>query len=107
MRLIPNDNIYVLNTNGSIYTFDCNIYSPTYGDVTTNAIHLTHATGMALDSSDNIYVTVQSNKLIRIAAYTSNQTTIATITNAGTSLQGIVVKHNGLIAACDSGNNGI
>ncbi len=106
-----NDYVYVLNrgngNNGSVYTFDVNLNSPFYGETITNAVGLTNATGIALDSSDNIYVTVQSNKLIRIAAFATNRTTIATITNAGTYLQGIVVKHNGLIAACDSGRQGI
>src|SRR5262249_42162987 len=41
------------------------------------------------------------------AAGTANQTVVTTINIPGTSLQGIVVKHNGLIAACDSGRNGI
>src|ERR1035437_1714506 len=100
------DNVYVLNrgngTSGSVITFD------NWGDaVVTNAVGLSTAAGLALDSVGNIYVTIQDNKLIRIAAGTTNRTTIATITNAGTSLQGIVVKHNGLIAACDSGRNGI
>jgi hypothetical protein len=103
--------IYVLNRgtgkNGSLYTFNCNLYSPNYGQVFTNAVGLTNAAGMSLDSSGNIYLTIQSNKLIRIPAFTTNRTTIATITNAGTLLQGIVAKHNGLIAACDSGRNGI
>ena len=98
--------LYVLNrgngTNGSLITFD------NWGDaVITNAVRLTNAAGMAMDSVGNFYLTVQSNKLIRIDAFDTNRTTIATITNAGTSLQGIVVKHNGLIAACDSGRNGI
>jgi VCBS repeat-containing protein len=100
------DNVYVLNrgngTSGSVITFD------NWGDaVVTNAVGLSTAAGLALDSVGNIYVTIQGNKLIRIAAGTTNRTTIATIPNAGTSLQGIVVKHNGLIAACDSGRNGI
>ena len=100
------DYVYVLNrgnvTNGSVVTFD------NWGDaVITNAVKLTNAAGMALDSTGNIYVTVQSNKLIRIDAGTTNRTTVATNFPAGTSLQGIVVKHNGLIAACDSGRNGI
>ena len=100
------DNVYVLNrgngTSGSVITFD------NWGDaVVTNAVGLSIAAGLALDSAGNIYVTIQGNKLIRIAAGTTNRTTIATIPNAGTSLQGIVVKHNGLIAACDSGRNGI
>jgi hypothetical protein len=131
------DYVYVLNrgnvTNGSVVTFD------NWGDaVATNAVRLTNAAGMALDSSGNIYVTVNSNKLIKISPFititnvstvtnitvsstnvvtttnittittaATNRTTIATIPNTGTSLQGIVVKHNGLIAACDSGRNGI
>lgn len=100
------DNVYVLNRgnglNGSIITFD------NWGDaIVTNAVSLTNATGMALDSANNIYVTVQTNKLIFISAGTTNQSLIATITNAGTVLQGITVKQNGFIAACDSGNNGI
>jgi len=101
------DDVYVLNTNGSIYTFDCNLFSPTYGEVLTNALHLINARGMALDDNDDIFVTVQSNKLIRIAAFSNIQTTNATIPIAGTYLQGITVKHDGLIAACDSGRNGI
>ena len=100
------DYVYVLNrgngANGSVVTFD------NWGDaVTTNALRLTNASGMALDSAGNIYVTVQSNKLIGIAAGTTNQAIVATNFPAGTSLQGIVVKQNGLIAACDSGRNGI
>ena len=102
----PYDFVYVLNrgniNNGSIVTFD------NWGDaVITNAVQLTNATGMTLDSFGNIYVTVKSNKLIRIAAYSTNQTVVATNFPAGTSLQGIAVKHNGLVAACDSGRNGI
>ena len=99
------DYVYVLNrrnvTNGSVVTFD------NWGDaVATNAVKLTNAAGMAMDFTGNIYVTVQSNTLIRITP-AGVRNTIAVITNAGTSLQGIVVKFNGLIAACDSGNNGI
>ena len=102
----PDYNVYVLNrgngTNGSVVTFD------NWGDVlATNAVRLTNAAGMALDGAGNIYLTVQSNKLIRIIAGTTNWTTIAANFPASTSLQGIVVKHNGLIAACDSGRNGI
>ncbi len=103
------DNVFVLNrgttnnvsTNGTVLEFD------QYGDlIATNATGLTNAAGIALDPIDDIYVTVNSNTLIRITPG-GIRTTIATITNAGTSLQGIVVKYNGLIAACDSGRNGI
>ena len=106
-----NDYIYVLNrgngTNGSVITFDW--YSPYYYavPVLTNAFRLTNAAGMALDQAGNIYVTVQSNQLIRIDAGTTNRTLVATITNPGTYLRGITVRHSGLIAACDSGRNGI
>jgi hypothetical protein len=102
--------VYVLNrgttnaasTTGTVELFD------NWGDhVATCATGLTNATGMAVDYSGNIYVTVRSNQLIRIDAGTSNRTTIATIPNSGTSLQGIVIKQNGLIAACDAGRNGI
>jgi hypothetical protein len=96
-------NVFVLNRgngkNGTVVEFN------NFGELQTiNATGLTNAGGMALDSVGDIYVTA-SNALIRIIG--TNRTTIATIPDAGASLQGIVVKHNGLIAACDSGRNGI
>jgi hypothetical protein len=96
-------NVYVLNrgngANGTVVEFN------NFGELQTiNATGLTNAGGMALDSVGDIYVTA-SNALIRIIG--TNRTTIATIPNAGASLQGIVVKRNGLVAACDSGRNGI
>jgi streptogramin lyase len=96
-------NVFVLNQgngkNGTVMEFN------NFGELQTiNATGLTNAGGMALDSVGDIYVTA-SNALIRIIG--TNRTTIATNFPAGTSLQGIVVKHNGLIAACDSGRNGI
>jgi hypothetical protein len=109
-------NVYVLNqgstnsagiaTNGSVLEFD------NYGDLlatNTGSTLLTNAAGIALDVAGNIYVTVSSNKLIEITGTTI--TNLATIAIAGTSLQGVVVKRSGLnaglIAACDSGRNGI
>ncbi len=102
-------NVFVLNrgstnlfsTNGTVLEFDflSNL-------IATNATKLTNAAGMAIDSADDIYVTVRSNSVIEITPG-GTITTIATITNAGTSLQGIVVKHNGLLAVADSGRNGI
>ena len=99
------DNVFVLNrgngTNGTVLEFDW------YGNlIATNATGLANAAGIALDSSDNIYVTIKSNTLLKITS-PGVSNIVATITNAGTSLKGIVVKYNGLIAACDSGNNGI
>jgi hypothetical protein len=105
-------NVFVLNqgstnaagvgTNGNVLEFD------TYGDLlatNSGSLLLTNAAGIALDVLDDIYVTVNSNTLVKIAG--TNITTVVTIAAAGTSLQGIVVKHNGLIAACDSGRDGI
>ena len=90
------------NTIGSVMEFDSTFFAV----IATNATRLTNAAGMALDNVGNIYVTVRSNAVIQIAP-NGTVSTIATITNAGTSLQGIVVKHNGLLAVCDSGRNGI
>src|ERR1700690_1984745 len=68
------NNVYVLNrgttnnvsTNGTVVEFD------NWGDaVATNAVKLTNAAGMALDGDGNIYLTVQSNRLIRIDAGTT------------------------------------
>jgi hypothetical protein len=103
------DNIFVLNrgngSNGMVLKFDW------YGHlIATNATGLTNASGIALDISTNIYVTVNSNMVIRITPG-GVRTTIATIPNAGASLQGIVMKRSGttagLLAVCDSGRNGI
>jgi hypothetical protein len=134
------DNLFVLNrgngTNGSVLEFAIDeTYLPFATLVATNAAHLTNAAGIALDLNDNIYVTIQSNRLLRISPNIYYVTNVIIVTNitpyvtntyvtmfttpvtnqtivtanfpAGTSLQGIVVKHNGLIAACDSGRNGI
>jgi len=101
-------NVFVLNygngSNGSIYEFD------SFGDtIATNAVNLPNVGGITLDNADNIYVTVSNNTVICITS--TNTITVATITNAGTSLQGIILKKAGatagMIAACDSGRNGI
>lgn len=97
-------NVFVLNygsgNNGTVMEFDG------YGDLLgTNLTQITNAAGLALDPSDNIYVTA-GNTVVRVSN-TGIKSTVATITNAGTSLQGIVVKHNGLLAVCDAGRNGI
>ncbi len=100
-------NVFVLNrgkgTNGTVVEFN-NFAEP----LATNATALTNAGGIALDGAGNIYVTA-SNIVYRISGTT--KTIITTITNAGASLQGIVVKKAGatagLLAVCDAGRNGI
>ena len=101
--------VYVLTrgngANGTIRKFD-KFGCPT----STNAIlatNLVNANGLAMDRSGNLYVTVESNKVKRITAGTTNITTIATITNAGTLLRGVADRYDGTIAVCDSGNHGI
>ena len=98
--------IYVLNrgngTNGTVLKFDT-----AFGElVATNATGLTNAAGITLDGAGNIYVTAQSNVIVRITA-AGVRTNLVTVTNAGASLQGLISKRNGLIAVCDSGRHGI
>ncbi len=99
------DNIFVLNhgngKNGSVLE----VVNAT-GGLITNAVNLTNANGIALDPSDNIYVTVNSNQLLKITG-PGFSNIVATVSQPGASLQGLVVKHNGLIAVCDSARNGI
>lgn len=99
-----NYNIFVLNYgnghNGTVMQFD------NEGDLlATNLANITNAAGLAIDSSDNVYVT--AGNAIYEASFTGVTSVVTTITNAGTSLQGIVVKHNGLLAVCDAGRDGI
>ncbi|HTR43162.1 MAG TPA: NHL repeat-containing protein, partial [Pseudomonadales bacterium] len=100
--------VYVLNrgttnniaTNGTVLEFD------QYGFfIKTNAYGLTNAAGILLDPYGNIYVTERSNLLVQVIGGTN--VTVATVTNASASLQGIALMPGGLIAACDSGRNGI
>ena len=93
LALDPIDNIYVSIKGNTLLRISPYIYS-------TNFTTVTNIT----PSSTNI-VTI-TNILTTITPAT-NQTVITTNFPAGTSLQGIVVKYNGLIAACDSGRNGI
>jgi len=98
------DNLYVLNrgngNNGTVLVFDY------YGElVATKATALVNANAIALDSTNNVYVTA-GNSLIRITSG-GVKTTVATVTNAGALLQGLAVMDNGLVAACDSGRHGI
>jgi sugar lactone lactonase YvrE len=133
MHVLSRGSTNNISTTGTVFEFD------TYGNlIATNVMGLTNAAGMALDSVGNIYVTVNSNTLIRISPFISvtnityvtnitvsstnivastntgtiqtaatNKTIVATIATAGTSLQGIAIRPDGLIAACDSGRHGI
>lgn len=99
------DALVVLNrgngTNGSVVSFD------EFGNViATNATQLTNAWGITIDYAGNLYVTAQSNTIIKITAdgFRSN---LATLPMPGTYLQGIVALYNGQLAVCDAGRNGI
>src|ERR1039458_590332 len=101
-------NIFVLNyangANGYVLQFDGE------GElIATNISNLTNAAGIALDTSDNIYVTA-SNRVFKITP-ANVSSVVATITATNASLQGIVVKRSGpttgLLAVFDSGRNGI
>lgn len=113
VALDADGDVYVLNrgtinpvsTNGSVLEFG-NIGGYSFL-LTTNASGLTNASGIAVDPYGNIFVTERSNLLVEIYASNGVQTTVATVPFAGASLQGIAIMPNGLIAACDSGRNGI
>lgn len=99
-----NYNIFVLNraqnNNGTVIEFD-----DTSELIATNLTHITNAGGIALDPNDNIYVTA-SNQVWRVSN-TGVISLLATVTATNSSLQGIVVRRNGLLAVCDTGRNGI
>ena len=104
-------NVYVLNqgagTNGAVLHLGgvalnsglVEVYPP----LTSG---LVNATAMTMDGFDNLYVTVNSNQVIRV---TTNGvvTPLGTISPAGTSLQGIAMLDNGQLALSDAGNHGI
>ena len=102
-------NLFVLNrgngSNGNVleFTIDEDLFATL---VATNAANLTNAAGIALDFYDNIYVTIKSNTVLKITS-PGVSNVVATITNAGANLQGLVVKYNGMLAVCDAGRNGI
>ena len=109
-------NLFVLNrgngNNGNVlkFTIDEDLFATL---VATNAANLTNAAGLALDFYDDVYVTIKSNKVLRLTPSGGSNivSTVAnagtTVTNAGANLQGLVVKYNGMLAVCDAGRNGI
>ena len=109
------DNLFVLNrgngNNGNVLQFAIeDDLLPYVILVATNAANLTNAAGLTLDTSDNIYVTIRGNTVLKIVS-PGISNVVATVTNAGASLQGLVAKRSGLnagwLAVCDSGRNGI
>lgn len=105
VALDPQYNLFVLcrgtGKNGYVMEFD---YMGNL--IATNMSSITNAGGIAIDNNDDIFVTA-SNEVFEIPSLTGTVTGLATITAANSSLQGIVVKHNGLLAVCDTGRNGI
>lgn len=101
-------NVYVLNrgtgVNGSVLRLAG--AGGALSTVTTLTSGLTNATALALDSVGNCYVTVNSNKVIRIGA-NGLVTPVGTVATAGTSLLGIAVLSSGQLALSDAANNGI
>ena len=100
--------VYVLNqgtgANGAILHFTGAGGTPVVQP--SLATGLVNATAMARDGLNNLYVTVNGNKVLRVSP-TGVTTNIGTITQSGTSLQGIVVLDTGNLALTDSGGNGI
>lgn len=98
------NNLFVLDRgngkNGNVLVFDY-----TGELILTNLSNITNAVGIAVDQNDNMFVTA-SNRVIEVTAG-GMVTNLATITATNCSLGGIVVKHNGLLAVCDTGRNGI
>lgn len=112
-------NIYVLNrgdgTNGYILEFSTsdifqfpgsgNEYAP-YNFITTNATHLTNATAMAMDDLGNLYVTCNSNTVIRISP-ANIVTTVGTVVDTNVNLRGITILNDNEAAMTDAGDNGV
>jgi hypothetical protein len=109
-------NIFVLNhgngTNGTIYLFSGVLMNENIFGSFGNGLlvsNLVNATAMTMDVSDNLYVTVSNNTVIR-ATFTTNGpvvSTVGTIATNGVSLQGIALLANGNFALTDAGNNGV
>jgi streptogramin lyase len=98
-------NVFVLNhgngSNGTVEEFN------SFGNfLGTLADSLGNANGIALDSAGNVYVTVNNDTVIQIAI-SGFISTIATVPDGGTVLQGIAVLSSGNLAVSDAGNNGV
>ena len=108
-------NIFMLNhgngTNGAILQFSGVLmnYNLVAGGGPSLVSNLVNATAMTMDVNDNLYVTVNSNTVIRVAPSTNGPvvTTVGTIATNSVSLQGIALLANGNLALTDAGNNGV
>ncbi|HSY20193.1 MAG TPA: FN3 associated domain-containing protein [Candidatus Acidoferrales bacterium] len=98
-------NLFVLNrgnnNNGNVLQFD---YQGTL--VATNLAKITNANAIAEDDNTNLYVTAGSN-VFKVSVTTGTKSLLATVKAPNALLKGITVKHNGLLAVCDYGRNGI
>ena len=84
--------------NGSILEFD------EFGSlIATNATGLSMPTALTIDQFGNIFVAEQGGAVQEFSGGSSN--TIATITNAEVSLQGIALFNDGTIAVSDAGDD--
>jgi len=97
----PDENLYVLNrgsgANGYVLEFDA--YGNDYGAIVTG---LNQPTALTLDGFGNVLITEQAGRIRAFGTGVSN--TIAIITNANVSLQGIAIFDDGTIAVSDAGN---
>jgi hypothetical protein len=112
-------NIFVLNhgngTNGTIIAFSGIYMNDNFFDQgPTLVANLVNATAMTMDVNDNLYVTVNSNTVIRVtpvgnSAVVTTVGTVATtaVATNSVSLQGIALMANGNLALTDAGNNGV
>ena len=105
------DGVYyidVLNsgTNGYILQFESTTgYGGTNYPYYPLITGLNQPTAFTLDGNGNLFITEQGGAIKVVIASTGTSNTVATITNAGVSLQGIAILDNGNIAVSDAGNH--
>jgi len=105
--LDANNDIFVLNfgngKNGNLVGIGPITQGAPFLGVITSG--LTNVGGITLDSAGNFLIT-SSNSVLKITP-AGVKTTVATVGISGAALQGLVYRHNGMVAVCDSGRNGI
>jgi len=98
-------NTFVLNraqgTNGYLLQFDDEAEL-----VATNLTKIANANAIAIDAFTNVYITA-SNNVYKVSIPAGTVSLVAHIPVPGANLEGITVKHNGLLGVCDTGRNGI